>query len=126
MKISRLFYLFVVILGCSSPKAELTEANKIHLENAAIFEVLENKLDSLQKIHTNETQNRDLQNLKQELEKLKEYMVEVPGFDHEHHHEGHNHSHETPINYTDDQILAIQKEVKSELLKIKNRIEHFK
>ncbi|MDP1816260.1 MAG: hypothetical protein Q8K92_17550 [Leadbetterella sp.] len=126
MKISRLFYLFVVILGCSRPKAELTEANKIHLENAAIFEDLENKLDSLQKIRTNETQNRDLQNLKQELEELEEYMVEVPGFDHEHYHEGHNHSHATPINYTDDQILAIQKEVKSELLKIKIRIENFK
>ena len=126
MKISRLFYLFVVMLGCSNPKAELTEANKIHLENAAIFEVLENKLDSLQKIHTNETQNRDLKNLMQELEELEEYMVEVPGFDQEHHHQGHNHSHETPIKYTDDQILAIQKEVKSELLKIKIRIENFK
>lgn len=126
MKISRLFYLFVVILGCSRPKAELTEANKIHLENAAIFEDLENKLDSLQKIRTNETQNRDLQNLKQELEELEENMVEVPGFDHEHHHEGHTHSHAAPINYTDDQILAIQKEVKSELLKIKIRIEIFK
>lgn len=126
MKISRLIYLFVVMLGCSRPKAELTEANKIHLENAAIFEVLENKLDSLQKIRTNETQNNDLQNLNHELKELEENMVEVPGFEHEHHHEGHNHSHETPINYTDDQILAIQKEVKSELLKIKNRIEHFK
>jgi hypothetical protein len=126
MKISRLFYLFVVMLGCSNPKAELTEANKIHLENAVIFEVLENKLDSLQKIHTNETQNRDLKNLMQELEKLEEYMVEVPGFDHEHRHEGPNHNHDTPINYTDDQILAIQKEVKSELLKIKIRIENFK
>ncbi|OYU92583.1 MAG: hypothetical protein CFE21_23235 [Bacteroidetes bacterium B1(2017)] len=126
MKISRLFYLFVVMLGCSNPKAELTEANKIHLENAVIFEVLESKLDSLQKIRTNETQNRNLQNLRQELEKLEEYMVEVPGFDHEHRHEGHNHNHETPIKYTDDQILAIQKEVKSELLKIKIRIENFK
>lgn len=126
MKISRLFYLFVVPLGCSSPKVELTEANKIHLENTAIFEVLENKLDSLQKIRTNETQNKDLQNLKHELEELEENMVEVPGFEHEHHQEGHNHSHEAPINYTDDQILAIQKEIKSELLKIKTKVEKFK
>lgn len=126
MKITRLFYFFVVTIGCSSPNIKLTEANKIHLENAAIFEVLENKLDSLQKIRTYETQNRDLQNHKQELEELEEYMVEVPGFDHEHHHEGHNHSHETPINYTDDQILAIQKEVKSELLKIKTKVEKLK
>ena len=126
MKISRLFSLFVVTLGCSSPKVELIEANKIHLENAAIVEVLENKLDSLQKTRTNETQYMDLQNLKHELEELEENMVEVPGFEHEHHHEGHNHSHETPINYTDDQILDIQKEVKSELLKIKIRIENFK
>jgi hypothetical protein len=50
----------------------------------------------------------------------------VPGFEHEHHHEGHNHSHAAPINYTDDQILAIQKEVKSELLKIKAKVENFK
>lgn len=126
MKISRLFHLFVVILGCSSPKAELIEANKIHLENAAIVEVLKNKLDSLQKTRTNETQYMDLQNLKHELEELEENMVEVPGFEHEHHHEGHNHSHASPINYTDDQILAIQKEVKSELLKIKTKIENFK
>lgn len=126
MKISRLFYLFVVMLGCSSPKVELTKANKIHLENAAIFEVLENKLDSLQKIRTNETQNADLQNLNHELKELEENMVEVPGFEHEHHHEGHNHSHAAPINYTDDQILAIQKEVKSELLKIKAKVENFK
>lgn len=126
MKISRLFYFFVVTLGCSSPNVELTEANKIHLENAAIFEVLENKLDSLQKIRTYETQNRDLQNLKHELEELEENMVEVPGFEHEHHHEGHNHSHAAPINYTDNQILAIQKEIKSELLKIKAKVENFK
>lgn len=126
MKISRLFYLFVVTLGCSSPKVELTEANKIHLENTAIFEVLENKLDSLQKIRTYETQNKDLQNLKQYLEELEENIVEVPGFEDEHHHEGHNHSHGTPINYTDDQILAIQKEIKSELLKIKTKVEKFK
>ncbi len=105
---------------------ELTEANKIHLENADLFEVLENKLDSLQKIGIKETLNKDLQNLKQELEELEENMVEVPGFEHEHHHEGHNHSHGTPINYTDDQILAIQKEVKSELLKIKAKVEYFK
>jgi hypothetical protein len=68
----------------------------------------------------------DIQNLMHELEGLEENMVEVPGFEHEHHHEGHNHSHETPINYTDDQILAIQKEVKSELLKIKVKVENFK
>jgi hypothetical protein len=126
MKISRLFYLFVVTLGCSSPKVELTEANKIHLGNAAIIEVLENKLDSLKKIGTNETQNKEIQNLMHELGELEENMVEVPGFDHEHHHEGHTHSRETSINYTDDQILAIQKEVKSELFKIKAKIENFK
>jgi predicted nucleic acid-binding Zn-ribbon protein len=126
MKISRLFYLFVVTLGCSSPKVELTEANKIHLENAALFEVLENKLDSLHKVGTRENLKMDIQNLMHELEGLEENMVEVPGFEHEHHHEGHNHSHETPINYTDDQILAIQKEVKSELLKIKVKVENFK
>jgi hypothetical protein len=126
MKISRLFYLFVVTLGCSSPKVELTEANIIHLQNAALFENLENKLDSLQKIGTHESQSKDLQNLKHELSELEENMVEVPGFEHKHQHEGHNHSHETPINYTDDQILAIQKEVKSELLKIKTKVENFK
>lgn len=126
MKISRLFYLFVVTLGCSSPKVELTEAKKIHLENANLFEGLENKLDSLHKVGTRENLKMDLQNLKNELGELEENMVEVPGFEHEHHHEGHNHSHETPINYTDDQILAIQKEIKAELLKIKTKVEKIK
>lgn len=119
MKISRLYFLFVVTLGCSSPTAELTEANKIHSENAAIFEVLESKLDSLLKISTNDSQKKGLHNFKQELSRLEENMLEVPGFEHEHRHEGHGHHHGTPVNYTDEQIFAIQKEVQSELLKIK-------
>ena len=74
MKISRLFYLFVVTLGCSSPKVELTEANKIHLENAALFEILENKLDSLHKVGTRENLKMDIQNLMHELEELEDIL----------------------------------------------------
>lgn len=59
-----------------------------------------------------------MQKCRIELKALKESVIEVPGYEHKHQHDGHNHRNELPINYTDEQILAIQKEVKFELEKL--------
>ena len=52
-------------------------------------------------------------------------LVEVSGYEEEHDHEGHNHKHEIQLDYTDDQILLIQKEVKSELEKIRVSLDKY-
>jgi hypothetical protein len=128
MKINRLIFLFIVVfgLGCSSENPKLVEANEIHLANTSLFLILESKLDSLQKIEMPVNQKNEFQMLRSEIMALEENMVEVPGFEHEHQHDGHNHRHETPINYTDYQTLAIQKEVNNELLKIRTKLDNFR
>lgn len=52
MKTNKLSFLYILVmdLACSSPNTVLIEANKIHMENFELFQVIENKLDSLQKL----------------------------------------------------------------------------
>lgn len=118
MKTYRFIVLFVLLMACKKSNPKLEEAHRIHLEVISMLNETENKLDSLSVANGQKKLKDSLQFFKMQIEDLEKNMVEVPGFEHENHNHRHEHNHSAPVNYTDDQILSIQKEIKSEMMKI--------
>ena len=122
MKTYRFIVLFVLMMACKKSNTKLEEAHQIHLEVITLLTETENMVDSLTVTIGPKNKKERLQFFKMQIEELEKNMVEVPGFEHKHHHQGHEHKHDAPVNYTDDQILLIQKEIKSELIKIQEKL----
>lgn len=118
-----LLFLIVsfVMFYCSAPKKEdtlLREAAQIHNEAVALAAQLEEQLAN------DTTSPKDSVTIWQEaIEKWENNLVEVPGNENGDHHanDHHNHGKQLP-ELTSEQMLAIQKELKSQLDVIKSRI----
>ncbi|MCA0365373.1 MAG: hypothetical protein LCH67_15125 [Bacteroidetes bacterium] len=122
MKTYRFIVLFVLLMACKNSNPKLEEAHQIHLDIITLLNDTENLLNSLSSASIQKINEDSLQIFKMQIEDIEKNIVEVPGFEQEQHHQGHEHKHDAPVNYTDDQILLIQKEMKAELIKIQEKI----
>lgn len=112
--------LIFVLTACSKDKAKsdaLIEANKVHLESVAMHENVENGIHLLkQRAETKQDSTRlqKLDSLQDLMELWEEGMIEVPGFEHEHHHEkGEHHEHKPAPQMTDASMLEYQLNAKA-------------
>ena len=106
------------LLACTKKNTALEKASFLHKEMFLMLEEVEKELSLLSP--TKPLQDSMVQ-IKKEIEEWKASVIEVPGnteVDHDH----HAHSHEK-LNLTDDELLAVQLELKNELEKIKKRIK---
>lgn len=107
--------LTFILTACSNDKAKsdkLIEANKVHLESVAILENVESGLHVMKKLAETKQDSlrlHKLDSLENLLELWEEGVVEVPGFEHEHHHEkGGHHEHQPTPQMTDESMLEYQ------------------
>jgi hypothetical protein len=112
--------LTFILTACSNDKAKsdkLIEANKAHLESVAIHENVETGLHVMKKLAETKRDSLRLQkldSLQDLIELWEEGMIEVPGFEHEHHHEkGGHHSHKPAPQMTDESMLEYQLNAKA-------------
>ena len=107
--------LTFILTACSNDKAKsdkLIEANKVHLESVAILENVESGLHVMKKLAETKQDSlrlHKLDSLENLIELWEEGVVEVPGFEHEHHHEkGGHHEHKPTPQMTDESMLEYQ------------------
>lgn len=112
--------LIFVLTACSKDKTKsdaLIEANKVHLESVAMHENVENGIHLLKKraeTKQDSTRLQKLDSLQDVVELWEEGMIEVPGFEHEHHHEqGEHHEHKPAPQMTDASMLEYQLNAKA-------------
>ncbi len=109
---------------------KMKEINELKAKLAAQKDTLAGKNDSL--ATSLQTQISAMETVSQEMRTWMENIVEVPGNEHHHHHEGeehkgeheHDHAHEhgKKVDVTPEQMLEIQKEIKANVLKIKDNV----
>jgi hypothetical protein len=81
----------------------------------------------LNELKANPSVNKDsVKLISRTLEHWQADIVEVPGNDDSHDHQGHNHSHERLPEVTEEQMLGIQKELDERLRAIGKRITSLK
>jgi len=126
-------YLFL-LPSCTdrnSTNEVLAEANKVHLESVAMHDQVEKEINKKKKIAIERNSAAHLVKL-DSLHKLvdlwEEGTVEVPGFEHEHHHESgkEHHQHKNAPQMTDESMLEYQRNTKEaiqELQKYLNDLE---
>ena len=113
-----------LMIDCSAPRKKdtlLIEAAQVHNQALALSKQLEEQLDQLANVPA--CRKDSLEAWRAAIEKWKNNLVEVPGNEsHENHeHAHHDHGKQLP-ELTSDQMLSIQKELKSQLDVIKSRI----
>lgn len=122
------FSMLTTACGKNMGKSEeLIKANKIHLESMHIHENIEENLEE-KKQEALESKNsiliHKLDSLGDILELWEEGVVEVPGFEHEHHHEkGEHHEHKAAIQMTDESMLEYQKNSKQAIEELLEEIK---
>lgn len=105
---------------------ELIQANKIHLESMRIHknvetEITEKKQNAITSKNLALVQKLDSLNII--LDFWEEGIVEVPGFEHKHHHEkGEHHEHKAEIKMTDESMLEYQKNSKQAIEELQKEI----
>ncbi len=129
-------------------EAILKEAAKWHNEAAAIHKELMPKMKEIEALKATltaqkdsligkdesmvsqlESQIMDLENISKEMKEWMENIVEVPNNEEHHHHEGeehahdHKHEHGAKIDLTPEQMLEVQKEMKTNILKIQDKVK---
>jgi seryl-tRNA synthetase len=110
----------------------MKEINMLKVALVAQKDSLTGKNDSL--AGSLQTQIAALDAVSQEMRTWMENIVEVPGNEHHHHHEGeahkegeaHDHEHGKKVDVTPEQMLEIQKEIKANILKIKDKVIQLK
>lgn len=150
---SIVLFALLLVFSCNGKdeKAEalLKEAAKWHNEAMAIHKELMPKMKEIEELKAKLTAQKDslvgrdenainqleteivkLENISKDMQEWMENIVEVPhNEEHHHHHEGeahdHNHSHEhrTETDLAPEQMLEIQKEMKTNILKIQDKIK---
>ncbi|MBN8653215.1 MAG: hypothetical protein J0L67_17435 [Cytophagales bacterium] len=113
------FFVLLWLTACGASSKEdkvLQEAADVH--NTALLMVEE--LETTLKQNTFPADSASA--ILAAIEVWKNDLVEVPGNEHHHEHEGHNHSHE-PVNVTAEEMLQLQLELKQRIEKIKKRVE---
>lgn len=120
--------------SCASDKTKseaLTEANKVHLESVAIHERIEKEIDKKKKVAVTNGDSAlilKLDSLHKLVELWEEGIIEVPGFDHEHHHEGraHRHEHKAAPQMTDESMLDYQRSTKAAIEQLQKDLNKLK
>ncbi len=120
----RKILFLALVIGCSQSgdESSLKEAAEIHDVTMKAAHSLSLKISSLKRMEKDlPTADQDsLQAVMRDLSAWYDNVVEVPGFDDHDHSHGHDHDHdhsqkEYLESLTDQQILQIQKELKTEL-----------
>jgi len=122
-----LFVSLLLSYGCSSNETHdpvLTQANQVHLEALDVHEAMELKLDSLQAREVGPPDPR-LDSLATALTEWESRLIEVPGFEDQHDHEGHHHNHDSAPELTPDQMLAVQREFLKEIKVLEQSLRSF-
>ncbi|MDE2697702.1 MAG: hypothetical protein OXI23_02435 [Gemmatimonadota bacterium] len=125
---------FAFFVSCHGENKEdahhLQQATDIHKAMMEIEKQFESQLDSLKSLSHHAVEIRDsLQVIEKDFELWEKNVVEVPGDDsaeaHDHGHEhGHEHHHEKEdLQVTPEQMVEIQKELKSNLEKLLLRLQ---
>lgn len=149
-----LFVFLITLIACGGKdeKSEqlLKEAAQIHNEAMAIHDSLMPKIKKINDLKANLILQKDslvgkndslagelqkqiatIEEIGSDMKLLMENMVEVPGNEAHHHHEHgeghehHDHNH-SKTEVTSEQMLEIQKEMKANILKIKEKISSLK
>lgn len=122
--------VFAFFVSCHGENKEdahhLQQAVEIHKAMMEIEEQFENQLDSLKSFSHHAVEIRDsLQVIEKDFELWEKNVVEVPGDDSEEAHDhGHEHHHEKEnLHVTPEQMVEIQKELKSNLEKLLLRLQ---
>ena len=130
--------LFVTLMACETAKKEnpiLKEAGEIHNQAHQIGEGIEAQFPAMDSISTllsaKKTPAADslvvqIANTKKTFEDWETNIVTVPGMAHSHDHAAGDHDHEAhkpAPDVTPEQMLEIQKEMKTSIDKIKSEAE---
>ena len=133
----------LVFVACEPEKdPKMEEAGKIHLASMEIEESLHEQIEGIDslKVVLNDKKKTltdaaaiasidstvaALDAVAKSFEEWEENLVEVPGLPHEHHHEGeeHRHDHKPTPEVSGEQMIEIQKEIKTNIEKIKSDLE---
>ncbi len=122
--------VFAFFVSCQGENKEdahfLQQAAEIHRAMMEIEAQFESQLDSLKSFSHHAVEIRDsLQVIEKDFELWEKNVVEVPGDDSaEAHDHGHEHHHEKEnLQVTPEQMVEIQKELKSNLEKLLLRLQ---
>ena len=126
--------VFAFFVSCQGENKEdahhWQQATDIHKAMMEIEKQFESQLDSLKSLSHHAVEIRDsLQVIEKDFELWEKNVVEVPGDDsaeaHDHGHDhGHDHHHEKEdLQVTPEQMVEIQKELKSNLEKLLLRLQ---
>ncbi|GAB2779405.1 hypothetical protein GCM10027275_23690 [Rhabdobacter roseus] len=111
--------------SCAShkePNELLQEAHRYHVEAVTTQAEVEQLLGTLRSTG----RGSEADSLAGVLEDWEEGLVEVPGFEHEHHHEGHeghHHDHKPAPQMTDASLLDYQKSTLQAIQELKKDVE---
>jgi len=127
------FCLFL-LNSCSDEKTKskaLIEANKVHLESVAVHESVEKEIEEKKKsAAANNTSGilLKLDSLHNLVELWEEGIIEVPGFEHEHHHgKGEHHNEHKPVpQMTDESMLEYQRNTKVAIEELQKDLKELK
>lgn len=114
-----------LLLGCSTKESTnktLDEAYEIHKSIRASQKEVMMQLGTLDVFSGKET---EVKKIKSDYIEWKNGILEVPGYPHIH-LEGDEHSHNPQPNFSDEQILEIQKESRKKIEEIVARIKSLK
>ncbi len=104
--------------GSEKPSEELTQAFKLHEEAVSIRNQVADQIAKLEGSTDSlfvEANKSNLDSFRISLNVWNEQLVEVPGFEAAHEHEGHHHDHDEPLDLTPKQHLEVQQHLLSEI-----------
>ena len=117
---SLITFIGLVLFGCAQQSENLmAEAAQVHNLSVKIGEHVEQKIRTIEQYALKETSSTkkelmdSVNSLDQDLLEWKNQLVEVPGNDHDGHHD-HAH-HEAPADLTPQMILDIQREINRQI-----------
>jgi Glu-tRNA(Gln) amidotransferase subunit E-like FAD-binding protein len=115
---------FMLSCGSADQKSKmLVEANQLHLESVSIASKLEKSLDSLRQQQVSTAEKIRLDSISGLIALWEESVIEVPGFEHAHHHtEGHEHKPAPQM--TDESMLEYQRNAKQAIESIQTQLHH--
>jgi predicted glycoside hydrolase/deacetylase ChbG (UPF0249 family) len=146
-----IYILSLLIFACGGKdeksEAILKEAAKLHNEAVAVHDSLMPMMKKINELESQLSVKKDslvgkndslanqvqaeivnMEAISAEMKTWMESIVEVPGNEEHHHHEGdgheHKHDHSEKVEVTPDQMLEIQKEMKVNILKIKEKVKN--
>ncbi|MGD1959105.1 MAG: hypothetical protein ACFB2Y_09625 [Fulvivirga sp.] len=124
--------LLLVMMACShdkKPDGNLQQAFKIHEDAVSLRNQIVDKLEKLNAIEDSlfvATYKESLDSISGAIEAWGEQLVEVPGFEESHDHDGHDHNHEEQPELTSEQHLQVQRHLFQEIQTIEKSINQIK